>query len=117
MGRLKKFIENWFPKPKPLSALDAYTITKYGLKLDKTSLSAKCIEEINSLIEAKSIKNSYSLVFDLDENLPELGISLQEYYTKLGFNCFILDSSIDKRIETPQLYLSWKIKKIQNVTA
>lgn len=112
MKGLTEIIESWFPKPKPLSAADAYTITKYGIKLDETSLRTKCIEEINSLIEAKSSKNAYSLVFDLDENLPELGIQLQKYYSDLEFNCFILDSKIDERIESPQLYLSWKKKKL-----
>lgn len=103
---------NWFPKSKPLSATDAYTITKYGIKLNETSLHMKCVEEINALIQAKSSKNSYSLVFDLDENLPELGVQLEKHYTDLGFNCFILDSKVDVRIETPQLYLSWKKKKL-----
>lgn len=112
MKGIIELIEGWFPKPKPLSATDAYTITKYGVKLNETSLLMKCIEEINSLIQAKSAKNSYSLVFDLDENLPELGIELQKYYSNLEFNCFILDSKIDERIEVPQLYLSWKKKKL-----
>lgn len=113
MKGITEIMEGWFPKPKPLSATDAYTITKYGIKLDETSLHMKCIEEINALIQAKSSKNSYSLVFDLDENLPELGIELQKYYSDLGFNCFILDSKIDTRIETPQLYLSWKRKNFK----
>lgn len=112
MKGLTEIIENWFPKPKPLSATDAYTITKYGVKLNETSLHTKYIEEIDALIRAKSLRNSYSLVFDLDENLPELGTQLQKYYADLGFNCFILDSKIDERIETPQLYLSWKKKKL-----
>ena len=63
-------------------------------------------------MQAKSARNSYSLVFDLDENLPELGIYLDKYYTDLGFNCFVLDNKIDERIETPQLYLSWKRKGV-----
>lgn len=113
MKNLSEIIEGWFPKPKPLNALDAYTITKYGTRLNKTTLYTKSIEEINALIQAKSSKNSYSLVFDLDENLPELGIELQKYYSALGFNCFILDAKIDTRIESPQLYLSWKEKKLQ----
>ena len=113
MKGIIELIESWFPKPKPLSATDAYTITKYGVKLNETSLLTKCIEEINALIQAKSARNSYSLVFDLDENLPELGIELQKYYSELGFNCFILDSKIDERIESPQLYLSWKKKKLK----
>lgn len=33
MNKLVKLRDKWFPKPKPLSALDAYTITKYGLNL------------------------------------------------------------------------------------
>lgn len=107
---LVKLRDKWFPKPKPLNVLDAYTITKYGLKLDESTLHAKCIAEIASLMQAKSARNSYSLVFDLDENIPELGKYLAKYYTDLGFNCFVLDSEIDKRIETPQLYLSWKRK-------
>lgn len=112
MSKLIKLRDKWFPKPKPLSVLDAYTITKYGLKLDKDTLHSKCIEEIVSLIKAKSSRNEYSLVFDLDENLPELGEYLEKYYTSLGFNCFVLDSRIDKRIECPQLYLSWKRKGV-----
>lgn len=99
MNKLVKLRDKWFPKP--LSALDAYTITKYGLKLDSSTLHQKCIEEIASLMQAKSARNSYSLVFDLDENLPELGIYLAKYYTDLGFNCFVLDNKIDERIETP----------------
>lgn len=114
MKGITEFIENWLPKSEPLNALDAYTITKYGMRLSKEALYTKCTEEIFSLMQAKSIKNSYSLVFDLDENLPELGKYLEEYYSKLGFNCLILDSTIDKRIETPQLYISWKNAKIQN---
>lgn len=110
---LKEIRDEWFPKPKPLSALDAYTITKYGLKLDETTLHTKCIQEITSLMQAKSQRNSYSLVFDLDENLPELGKYLEKYYTDLGFNCFILDSKIDERIECPQLYLSWRKKAVK----
>lgn len=110
MNRLVKLRDKWFPKPKPLSVLDAYTITKYGLKLDRDTLYSKCIEEIDGLIKAKSTRNEYSLVFDLDENLPELGTYLEKYYTDLGFNCFILDSKIDERIECPQLYLSWRKK-------
>ena len=85
MNKLVKLRDKWFPKPKPLSALDAYTITKYGLKLDSSTLHQKCIEEIASLMQAKSARNSYSLVFDLDENLPELGIYLAKYYTDLGY--------------------------------
>ena len=112
MNKLVKLRDKWFPKSKPLSALDAYTITKYGLKLDSSTLHQKCIEEIASLMQAKSARNSYSLVFDLDENLPELGIYLAKYYTDLGFNCFVLDNKIDERIETPQLYLSWKRKGV-----
>lgn len=112
MNKLVKLRDKWFPKPKPLSALDAYTITKYGLKLDRDTLHKKCIEEIASLMQAKSARNEYSLVFDLDENIPELGEYLAEYYTNLGFNCFVLDSSVDERIETPQLYLSWKRKGV-----
>ena len=112
MNKLVKLRDKWFPKPKPLSALDAYTITKYGLKLDSSTLHQKCIEEIASLMQAESARNSYSLVFDLDENLPELGIYLAKYYTDLGFNCFVLDNKIDERIETPQHYLSWKRKGV-----
>lgn len=112
MKKISEFIESWFPKPKPLSATDAYTITKYGVKLNETTLHTRCIEEINTLIQAKSARNSYSLVFDLDENLPELGAELQKYYSDLGFNCFILDSEIDERIESPKLYLSWSKKKL-----
>lgn len=63
-------------------------------------------------MQAKSARNEYSLVFDLDENIPELGEYLAKYYTNLGFNCFVLDSSVDERIETPQLYLSWKRKGV-----
>lgn len=107
---LEELRDKWFPKPKPLSALDAYTITKYGLKLDEDTLHMKCIEEIASLMQAKSARNAYSLVFDLDENIPELGEYLAKYYTNLGFVCFILDAKIDERIEAPQLYLSWKRK-------
>lgn len=112
--KIREMFENWFPKPEPLSALDTYTITRYGVRLNRDTLNAKCIEEISALMQTKSAKNSYSLVFDLDENLPELGKYLEEYYSKLGFNCFILDSTIDKRIEIPQLYISWKNTKIQN---
>lgn len=116
MNKLVKLRDKWFPKPKPkpLSALDAYTITKYGLKLDRDTLHKKCIGEIAGLMQAKSARNEYSLVFDLDENIPELGEYLSEYYTNLGFNCFVLDSSVDKRIETPQLYLSWKRKGVKS---
>lgn len=114
MNKLVKLRDKWFPKPKPLSALDAYTITKYGLKLDRDTLHKKCTGEIAGLMQAKSARNEYSLVFDLDENIPELGEYLSEYYTNLGFNCFVLDSSVDKRIETPQLYLSWKRKGVKS---
>lgn len=102
--------DKWFPKPKPFSALDAYTITKYGLKLNETTLQTRSIEEINSLMQAKSARGAYSLVFDLDENIPELGRYLADYFSRLGFNCFVLDKDIDGRIETPQLYLSWSKK-------
>ena len=113
MNRLLNIWNKWFPKSKPLNALDAYTITKYGLKLSKDALHKRCIEEITSLMRIKSARNEYSLAFDLDENIPELGIYLSEYYTNLGFTCFVLDNSIDKRIEIPQLYLSWKQKGVK----
>ena len=109
MDILKNYWNKWFPKPTPLSALDAYTITKYGVRLDKETLYAKAIEEISTLRQAKSARNSYTLIYDLDENIPELGEYLVEYYNGLKFNCFILDKTIDARIQFPQLYLSWNV--------
>lgn len=103
-----KIFESWFPKPKPLNALDAYTITKYGIQLTEETLYSKCTEEIEALMRAKSAKDSYTLVFDLDENLPQLSHYLVNYYSELGFSCFILDATVDCRIEVPQLYLSWR---------
>lgn len=107
MSKLKDLFSKLFPAPKPITVFEAYTTTKYGLKLNIETLKKKCIEEISSLMSAKSLRNSYSLVFDLDENIPELTEYLQKYYKELGFNCFVLDSKVDSRIESPKLYLSW----------
>lgn len=70
MNKLVKLRDKWFPKPKPLSALDAYTITKYGLKLDKDTLHKKCIGEIAGLMQAKSARNEYSWCLTLTRIFP-----------------------------------------------
>lgn len=104
--------EKWLPKgQKAYTVMDAYTITKYGKRMTLDNLCMECANEIYLLIQAKSARNAYSLVFDLDENIPELGKFLEDYYIKLGFNCLILDSSVNEKIETPQLYISWRNKK------
>lgn len=106
-GKIKGAIT---PKQKPISAFDAYSMTRYGIISDKETLCNTCVAEIKALMQSKSMRNLYSLTFDLDENLPELGEYLVNYYSELGFNCFVLDASIDSRIGSPMLYLSWHKK-------
>lgn len=115
---MKKIIENLikkinvlFPKEVSSNLFDIYTLTKYGIKLDKNKLIKKAIEEIDSLMKAKALKGSYSLVYDIDEFIPNIGNDLVTYYRNLNFNVFILDSNIDKRLDSIELYISWKKPK------
>lgn len=103
-------VEKWFPKTKPLNALDAYTLTRYGKKMNIDELVEACIAEISSLMEAKSLRNSYSLIFELDEKLPDLEEVLYRRYSSLKFECKVLGKS--EGLGGPYLYLSWKNEKI-----
>lgn len=96
-----------FTAKKEFTAVRAYSLTKYGEPMDENQIFNKYIKTISELIESKAQRRYYSLVIDIDPGFPDISINLVECFSNKGYTCFILDNSIDNRIKTPQLFISW----------
>ncbi len=96
-----------FTAKKEFTAVRAYSLTKYGEPMDEDQIFNKYVKTISELIESKAQRGYYSLVIDIDPGFPEISTNLVDCFSNKGYTCFILDSSIDTRIKTPQLFVSW----------
>lgn len=92
---------------REFTAVETYSLTKYGEPMNEDQIFNKYVKTINELIESKAQRGYYSLVLDLDPGFPEISAKLVEHFSNKEYTCFILDKDIDKRIKTPQLFISW----------
>lgn len=95
-------------KKKQLTAVEVYAMTKYGEPLNEEQIFKRYVQNIDEMLETKSMRGYYSLVIDADSRFPEISSKVIDLYIGRGFNCFLLDGNIDSRINTPQIFIGWK---------
>lgn len=93
---------------EPRTVNDAFRITKFGCVVSDEKLFKIALADILSLLSIKMQSKAYSLVYDLDEDFPDIGISLATYFRDRGFNVLIIDKNIYPSIVGACLFVSWK---------
>lgn len=92
-----------------ITAFNAYTLTRFGMKADIKQVQDKIINGIDDLMKSKFMYGSFSLVYSIEDIPSEVLPDVIKHYTTLGFTCFVLDNTVDERIDSIQLYVSWKV--------
>ena len=107
---MKKFWKQLKEKitSKVLTAIDLYSIVKYGTVLTREEMESKLIRDIDSTIQNKIAHNIFSTVIDLDTNDTSLINFIDNYYKERGFKTKILGIEPTSDIESPKLYIEWK---------
>lgn len=94
-------------KKKPFRATDAYSVATYGEKMNDEEIILKTINRIKEVIEAKALRNEYSMVQSLDEKIPNLKETVEKTFVELGFQVFILDKDTIPFINKTHIFICW----------
>lgn len=94
-------------KKRQLNSVELYSVTKYGEPMTEDQIFDRYVANIDEMLESKARRGFYSLVIDADPGFPEISNRVIDVYINRGFICFLLDSSIDKRILNPQIFIGW----------
>ena len=95
------------PRKKEISALDAYTKSKYGEALTEEEMYNKCLVEIEETIIAKCNSGQDTLLYGFDNAIVTLEDKLVKHYKDLGYNVVILDSKISSCLKSHYLLITW----------
>ena len=95
---------------KEFTASTLFSLVKYGEILDDASIRAKYIKEVTEIVQNRAMaKNIYSTVIDLEGIDSKYVDFLVEYFRARKFICNVIDSSVLDFVESPKLYIGWKI--------
>lgn len=96
--------------PKGLTAYNLYCIIKYGEVLDAAGIKSKIIKDITEIIQNRAnSKILYSTIIDMDTDNTDILDYVQEYFQSRGFECKLITSKDLSFIDSPKLYISWKM--------
>ena len=112
MNKLWKIIKERIAT-KGIDAKAIYSIAKYGEVLTEEGIKARLIKIITNAVQSRISSSIFSTVVDLDTDNPKLLDYVKTYIVSRGFICYIIDNSIIKEIDSPKLYIGWKLKEIQ----
>ena len=87
---------------KPLTSEDAYTLKKYGKRMDEAEVLSNAISSINDYI--KNTSKTY-VVFEYDFTYSNMRESITKYYTDLGYHVLHIK---EEYMRKPKLMISWE---------
>lgn len=89
-------------KTEPLTSEDAYTLKKYGKRMDEAEVLSDALSFINDCIKMTS--KTY-VVFEYDFTYPDMRESITKYYTNLGYHVLHIK---EEYMSKPKLMISWE---------
>ena len=89
-------------KSEPLTSEDAYTLKKYGKRMDEAEVLSDALSFINDCIKMAS--KTY-VVFEYDFTYPDMRESITKYYTDLGYHVLHIK---EEYMSKPKLMISWE---------
>lgn len=107
MGKLLDEIKKVWGSKGTLDALDAYALTKYGIKLNEDEIFTKHVESMNRDIRYACDSGKNFIIHHFDSNIEKLQENLVTYFKHLGYQICVLDSTMHAYFKTPLIYITW----------
>lgn len=105
---IRKFVHDLIHANEPKNVNEAFRITKFGQVISDETIFKRVLADIYSLMDSKMRSRSYSLVYDLDDNFPDIADKLYLHFENRGFNVVILNNDNVPGINGSCLFISWK---------
>lgn len=86
----------------PLTSEDAYTLNKYGKRMDEAEVLSDALSFINDCIKMTS--KTY-VIFEYDFTYPDMRESITKYYTDLDYHVLHIK---EEYMNKPKLMISWE---------